>query len=227
MRCTFVKVNNTNQNEEGFLKYLSITMLFIFMGSLSFQLLNKNADERFTKSIGHHEEFIAAFESDSYKKSQKTTASISSFIKRHYYKSKSFSDTVARVIVNESELNNIDPYLVASIIGAESSFNKNAKSYVGAIGLMQVMPFWKKEKGLNFSRTKKDNLHNVAVNIKYGCGIIAKYIKDNDKDIIKALSAYNGSKGSLKYPKKIKKHHDSLAKFVFSHSKLEIKEISI
>ena len=41
-------------------------------------------------------------------------------------------------ILKYSEKYNLQPELVASVINTESSFNKNAKSNKGAIGLMQI-----------------------------------------------------------------------------------------
>jgi soluble lytic murein transglycosylase-like protein len=68
---------------------------------------------------------------------------------------------------------------------------------VGAQGLMQVMPFWKKELG-----DESDNLFDVATNIRYGCAILKHYITRYNT-VEKALAAYNGSRGKNKYPDKI------------------------
>ena len=43
-------------------------------------------------------------------------------------------------IINYSKTYNLDTALVASLINEESSFDKNALSSKGAVGLMQILP---------------------------------------------------------------------------------------
>ncbi|HCM06081.1 MAG TPA: hypothetical protein DIC30_08750, partial [Oceanospirillales bacterium] len=52
-----------------------------------------------------------------------------------------------RMVHQEATRAQLSPELVISVIHVESAFNPYAVSYVGAQGLMQVMPFWKKELG--------------------------------------------------------------------------------
>jgi hypothetical protein len=47
---------------------------------------------------------------------------------------------IARRIILESDANNIDPYIPASIIMRESSFNHGVRGKRGEVGLMQIMP---------------------------------------------------------------------------------------
>jgi soluble lytic murein transglycosylase-like protein len=91
----------------------------------------------------------------------------------------------------------LSPELVLGIIAVESQFDHFAVSNVGAIGLMQVMPFWKKELG-----SPNDNLLKIETNVRYGCAIIRHYI-DRYKKLDRALAAYNGSLGRMKYPNKV------------------------
>jgi len=91
----------------------------------------------------------------------------------------------------------LSPELVLGIIAVESQFDHFAVSNAGAIGLMQVMPFWKNELG-----APADNLLKIETNVRYGCAIIRHYI-DRYKKLDLALAAYNGSLGRMKYPDKI------------------------
>lgn len=106
--------------------------------------------------------------------------------------------TLLRMVHQEATRADLSPELVMSVIHVESAFNPYAVSYVGAQGLMQVMPFWKKELG-----RKDDNLINAAINLRYGCTILKHYLKREKGDWIRALARYNGSLGRTKYPEKV------------------------
>jgi soluble lytic murein transglycosylase-like protein len=92
----------------------------------------------------------------------------------------------------------LDPQLVLAVIEVESNFDRFAISSVGARGLMQVMPFWKDILG-----HPDDNLMDIETNLRYGCAILALYIKREKKNITNALARYNGSYGKMKYPMKV------------------------
>lgn len=106
--------------------------------------------------------------------------------------------TLLRMVHQEAKRADLSPELVISVIHVESAFNPYAVSYVGAQGLMQVMPFWKNELG-----RKGDNLINPATNLRYGCTILKHYLKREKGDWIRALARYNGSLGRTKYPEKV------------------------
>ena len=63
---------------------------------------------------------------------------------------------------------------------------------------MQVMPFWKNEIG-----RPDDNLTDMNTNLRYGCTILAYYIKRSKGDLVDALARYNGSLGKTVYPEKV------------------------
>jgi len=94
----------------------------------------------------------------------------------------------------------VSPELILGLISVESDFDHFAVSNVGARGLMQVMPFWKKELG-----SPNDNLFDIETNIRYGTALIKHYMK-RYKSTRRALAAYNGSLGKDKYPNKIFMH---------------------
>ncbi len=90
------------------------------------------------------------------------------------------------------------PELVLAVIDVESNFNQFAISRAGAMGLMQVMPFWLKEIG-----HPEDNLFNLQTNLRMGCTILRYYLDKEKGDLTQALARYNGSKGSYRYTNKI------------------------
>jgi soluble lytic murein transglycosylase-like protein len=81
------------------------------------------------------------------------------------------------------------------VIDIESRFNRWAVSSAGAVGLMQVMPFWPEKLGLH-----RYDLVHIAPNIRMGCAILRFYIRYEHNDVRRALARYNGSVGRRNYP---------------------------
>jgi soluble lytic murein transglycosylase-like protein len=92
----------------------------------------------------------------------------------------------------------LPPELVLAVIEVESNFDRYAISVAGALGLMQVMPFWRNEIG-----RPDDNLIHVETNLRYGCTILRYYLDKEQGDLRRALGRYNGSLGKRKYPNKV------------------------
>lgn len=90
------------------------------------------------------------------------------------------------------------PELVLAVIEVESNFDRYAISVAGALGLMQVMPFWREEIG-----RPGDNLIRLETNLRYGCTILKFYLDKEGGDLRRALGRYNGSLGKRKYPNKV------------------------
>ena len=90
------------------------------------------------------------------------------------------------------------PELVLAVIEVESNFDRYAVSVAGAIGLMQIMPFWREEIG-----RPNDNLLHLDTNLRYGCAILKFYLEKENGDLRRALGRYNGSLGKRKYPNKV------------------------
>ena len=92
----------------------------------------------------------------------------------------------------------LPPELILAVIEVESNFDRYAISVAGAIGLMQIMPFWLDEIG-----RPDDNLLHVDTNLRYGCTILRFYYDKEKGDLRRALGRYNGSLGKRKYPNKV------------------------
>ena len=102
-----------------------------------------------------------------------------------------------KAIHTEASRANLEPELVLAVIEVESSFDRLAVSSSGARGLMQVMPFWKKEIG-----HPRDDLFFPRTNLRYGCTILSYYLKSAGGDLEVALYRYNGA-GDKAYPHKV------------------------
>jgi soluble lytic murein transglycosylase-like protein len=92
----------------------------------------------------------------------------------------------------------IPPGLVMALIDVESGFNRYAVSYAGAVGLMQVMPFWPETLGM-----RRHQLTKAPENIRMGCAIFRFYLKRDNNNVARALSRYNGSTGQRWYSDKV------------------------
>jgi soluble lytic murein transglycosylase-like protein len=88
----------------------------------------------------------------------------------------------------------LPPDLVLALIEVESRFDPWAVSPAGAVGLMQVMPFWPHELGV------QNQLVRVAPNIRMGCEILRYYLRAENHNWTRALARYNGSAGRNSYP---------------------------
>jgi soluble lytic murein transglycosylase-like protein len=93
----------------------------------------------------------------------------------------------AAAIMKYARLRSLDPLLIVGIIGVENAtLVSRARSRVGASGVMQVMPFWKKH-----IRDCGDDLRQVAVNVCFGTRIL-QIALDESRTVKEALLRYNG-----------------------------------
>ena len=92
----------------------------------------------------------------------------------------------------------LPPGLVMGVIEIESRFDRYAVSSAGAVGLMQVMPFWPEKLGM-----RRYELVHIAPNIRMGSAILRYYLDYEHNDVRKALARYNGSIGRRDYPDKV------------------------
>ena len=113
----------------------------------------------------------------------------SDIIVREGHISPEMANNYAKWIFDSAYEQKVDPVLVLSIIDVESSFNYQAMSNSNAIGLMQVIYYWHKEKIAN-----KADLYDPKINIKTGTRIIREYL-DRSNNEVEALLRYNGSLG--------------------------------
>ncbi len=100
-----------------------------------------------------------------------------------------FLDLVRR----QSPTATADPYLVAAITREESAFDPKAVSKVGALGLMQLMPYtgeWV-AKRVGLKPFSPDLLLDGAVNIRLGAWYIQHLVEQFNGNVVLAVASYN------------------------------------
>ena len=84
----------------------------------------------------------------------------------------------------------VDSALIHAVIGRESSYNKDAVSDAGAIGLMQLMPRTAESLGVD--------PYDWAQNIEGGVKYLSQLLTTFGGDVRKAVAAYNAGPGAVK-----------------------------
>ena len=92
----------------------------------------------------------------------------------------------------------LPPGLVLAVLDVESHFDRWAVSSAGAVGMMQVMPFWPEKLGM-----QRRELVTMEANIRMGCAILRHYLETEHKDVRRALGRYNGSVRTREYPDRV------------------------
>jgi len=87
-----------------------------------------------------------------------------------------------------------DPLVVLSLIRQESVFNPDARSRVGARGLMQLMPLTARR----LKRSVRENhLSNPATNMEIGTRYVQQLHKRYDGNLVHVLAAYNAGEARV------------------------------
>lgn len=126
------------------------------------------------------------------------------------------ADSIAQVAVREAYHRRIPPALVLGVMLTENDrFKSRAKSNVGALGLMQIMPrLWTPNLGKYLGKNLKDD----ETNLRYGVYILKHFAKrtsdtlDADEVTRVALLNYNGcvrgtnTPDCKAYPRKVQRY---------------------
>lgn len=97
-------------------------------------------------------------------------------------------DTTIRNVANTYKLPHT---LLHAVITAESSYNPDAISKAGAVGLMQLMPETAKQYGVSNRRDPKQSIYGGSRYLRY-------LLKLFNNDLTLALAAYNAGEGTVK-----------------------------
>jgi hypothetical protein len=94
------------------------------------------------------------------------------------------------IIFRAGEKAGVDPRFIHAVIKQESKYDPHAVSYVGAQGLMQMMPGTAKRFGLK-------NPYDAAANVEAGTKYLKFLLKRFNGDVSLALAGYNAGEGSV------------------------------
>lgn len=97
------------------------------------------------------------------------------------------------MVAAEARERGLDPFLVAALIRQESSFKPRARSRVGALGLMQVMPSTGSglAAGAGLSGYSADMLLNPEINVHLGTRFLSSQMRRWDGQLPLVFIAYN------------------------------------
>ncbi|HET7229420.1 MAG TPA: transglycosylase SLT domain-containing protein, partial [Longimicrobium sp.] len=97
------------------------------------------------------------------------------------------------MVAAEARERGLDPFVVAALIRQESSFKPRARSRVGALGLMQVMPGTGSglASGAGISGYDADMLLNPEINVHLGTRYLASQMRRWDGELPLVFIAYN------------------------------------
>ena len=117
------------------------------------------------------------------------------------YKKISFPIKYSQIVEEMSEKYDVDQDLIYSVIKTESNFDAEAKSAVGALGLMQIMPTtfeWLQSYHDGVITMDKEELFVPEISIEYGT-IFLKYLIDrySEKSIDCVIAGYNAGAGAV------------------------------
>jgi len=104
----------------------------------------------------------------------------------------------ARTIDEEARLNSLDVELILAVMHTESAYHNFARSHVGALGLMQLMPatgeMLARRHGLAWNGP--ETLFDPVSNVRLGCRYLA-FLRERYGRIDTALAAYNWGPGAI------------------------------
>jgi soluble lytic murein transglycosylase-like protein len=103
------------------------------------------------------------------------------------------------LIEQYAKLQQLDPALVKAVIAVESSFQPNAVSIKGAVGLMQIIPETGERYGIvgDATRSVEQKLRDPAINLRVGTRYLHDLLVLFADDLELALAAYNAGENAV------------------------------
>ena len=92
----------------------------------------------------------------------------------------------------------LDKALVYGFMRQELAFNPKARSYVGAMGLMQLMPRTAQIVAAKYApEAQGGNPYDPPINMSLGQAYIASLLGDADNNLVRTVAGYNGGPGNV------------------------------
>lgn len=134
------------------------------------------------------------------------------------------SSTIAKSTYNSYSGNKLSPYddlikkyasiigwdwrLIASLMYQESQFKPNARSWVGAFGLMQLMPSVLEEHGLDSTANPEQQIKAGIKHLRYKESQIPDDVTDSTERIKFTLASYNSGVGHILDARRLTEKYD-------------------
>lgn len=105
-----------------------------------------------------------------------------------------------QLVMNEVKSHGLDPSVIYGVMRRESLFDPLAKSRVGALGLMQLMPATARSvaRALGLKKPKQYDILKVENNIRLGTQYLKTVLSQFDDNVALAAAAYNAGPGNVK-----------------------------
>ena len=104
------------------------------------------------------------------------------------------------LVMNEVKSHGLDPSVIYGVMRRESLFDPLAKSRVGALGLMQLMPATARRvaQSLGLKKPQQQDILKVENNIRFGTQYFKTVLDQFDDNVVLAAAAYNAGPGNVK-----------------------------
>jgi soluble lytic murein transglycosylase len=105
-----------------------------------------------------------------------------------------------RQVLEYAQARKLDPSLIYGVMRRESLFDPLARSSVGALGLMQLMPSTARKvaSSLGMKRPRKADILSVENNIRFGTQYLRNVMNRFDNNVALAAAAYNAGPSNVR-----------------------------
>jgi soluble lytic murein transglycosylase len=103
-------------------------------------------------------------------------------------------------VLEHAQARELDPSLIYGVMRRESLFDPLARSSVGALGLMQLMPSTARHvaHSLGMERPRKSDILHIENNIRFGTHYLRTVMNRFDNNVALAAAAYNAGPGNVR-----------------------------
>ena len=111
-----------------------------------------------------------------------------------------FPTPYKRQVLEMAQIQELDPALIYGVMRRESLFDPLARSSVGALGLMQLMPSTARvvARSLGMKKPGRSDILHVETNIRFGTHYLKTVMKRFDNNVALAAAAYNAGPSNVR-----------------------------